>query len=149
MYVSLHKIYWWCNISIVKLSVKSWPLLLPKQTFLSIKILLYMNMTLDLRITILLMDSSSAMTLFLNCPEFKTLIRQLTTHPSNLRAILEKNTITRVLPWSMTSEELCLFYLYQIRTPKFTMIEREKKSFIHQNKLERMSLLKPIIIASK
>lgn len=90
MYVSLHKIYWWCNISIVKLSVKRWPLLLLKQTFLSIKILSYMDMTLDLGITILLMDSSSAMTLFLNCPQFKALNSQLTTLPSNLRAILEK-----------------------------------------------------------
>lgn len=90
MYVSLHKIYRWCNISIVKLSAKCWPLLLLKQTFLSIKILLYMDMTLDLRITILLTDSSSAMTLFLNCPEFKALNSQLTALPYNLRIILEK-----------------------------------------------------------
>lgn len=85
----LHKIYWWCNLPIVKLSAKCWPLLLLKQTFLSIKTLLYMDMTLDLRITILLMDSSSAITPFLNCLEFKAMSSQLTTLSDNLSTILE------------------------------------------------------------
>lgn len=38
---------------------------------------------------------------------------------------------------------------YQIGAPEMTVIERRKKRFIHQDKLERICLFEPIILAFK
>lgn len=51
---------------------------------------------INLRITILLMDSSSALTPFLNCLEFKAMSSQLTTLPDNLSTILENQQLIAI-----------------------------------------------------